>query len=322
MNIRDVDLVPFANKVITYYAADGTIIAVYDDDYDPAFLAALILKKNQAASLDNPKGKTDNMVADTLSCNEYMNLMREQMVDLKYKLKKCIRLGTIADSLDSFFTSEVTIAADNHDFEKFAFFFLLLDAKVNLTANAAALDAVGFTSSELGNLLTTYTNAKNANTGYMNTETDRVNLVPVNKSVRVELRGMLSGVVNAAYACFSNPLNTSKRKLWVQNSILKLIRPTPVKKPRDKHFTAMERRSLYSGLANRWLLELTFSKGKGVMTVGRAMTIDGIPSGTEVLPFGMMVSKKKKDWAGTGEFLIVTYTGTDKGRVTTFIIKP
>ena len=322
MTIKNEDLVAFANKVITYYAADGATIAVYDDDYDAAFLAALILKKNQTASLDNPEGMTDNMVADTKSCNDYMDLMREQMVDLKYKLKKCNRLGTITDSVNSFFTSEVTNAADNHDFENFAFYFLLLDAKVNLTANAAALDAVGFTSTEVGNLLTTYTNAKNANTGYMNTETDRVNLVPVNKGVRKELRGMLSGVIGAAYACFSSPLNTSKRKLWVQNSILKLIRPTPVKKPRDKHFTAMQRRSLYSGLANRWLLEMTFSKGEGVMTVGRAMTIDGTPSATEVLPFGVMVSKKKKDWAGTGEFLIVTYTGTDKGSVTTFIIKP
>jgi hypothetical protein len=322
MKIRNVDLVPFANKIITYYAADVTVIAAYDEDYDAAFLAALILKKNQVAALDDPKGLTDNMVADTLSCNEYMDLMREQMVDLKYKLLKCIRLGTITDSIASFRTSEISTAANEHDYESFSFYFLLMDAKVNITANTTALEAVFFTAVEIGNLLSTYTNAKNANTGFVNTETDRVNLVPVNVSVRKELRAMCSGFVNAGYACFSSPLIPTKRKLYVQNSILKLIRPTPSTKPRDKHFTALEKRCLYRNLALRWLLQLTFNKGKGVMTVGRALTVDGIPSATEVLPFGVMVQKKLKDWAGTGNFLIFTYTGTDKGAVKTFIIKP
>ena len=121
--IKNEDVVPVAEKLITYYTVDGEVIAVYDDDFDEDWLTDFVAQKDLVSGLEIPKGLTDDMAGDTLSCNDNMDLMSPMLVNLKYKVKKCIRLHTITATLASFYISELNASINVHDFEKFSFYY-------------------------------------------------------------------------------------------------------------------------------------------------------------------------------------------------------
>lgn len=322
MNLKNEDVVPFANKLLSYYTIDGAKITLYDPDFGSIWLATFLALINQVSLLQNPKSLTANMVDKTKFCNVYMDSIPPKLINLEYKLKKCIKAGSISDSYKSFLISQLRKSIKTNDFENFSFYFLALKALIIEPVNKAALIAVGFSNSNINALISLYNKAAIANTAYMSIETDRVNLVPQNNKVYQQLKQMCSDLIIVGYACFSDPLISSKQDLYVRESIIKLVRPTPVKKPKDRHFTAQQRRILFSRLSNRWTCEFTFKKGKGTMTIGRSKTKNGTPSATEDLPFGTKVSKLKSQYHGEGEYFIVTYSGFDKAIVTSNIIKP
>jgi hypothetical protein len=321
MNIINKNAVPFANKLITYYQKDGAVITLFDSDFGAIWFAAFIAKRDQVELLENPKSSTANMSASTKSCNKYMDSMLDNLTVLEYQLKKCIKAGSITDSYNSFMISQIRKSIKIRNYEKFSFYFPTLKDLILVPANKAALIAVGFTNSKINALISLYNKAAIASTSFTFTETQRVNLVPVNNKAYKELKKMCSDLVRVGFTCFSDPIIKSKRKLYVMANIIKLIRPTPPSKPVDKHFSPTERRILFARLSNRWTCEFTFKKGKGTMTIGRALTKNGIPSATEDLPFGKKISKLKSEYPGEGEYFIVTYSGFDKAIVTTNIIK-
>jgi hypothetical protein len=321
MYIKNEDVVPFANKLISYYGVDGTAIAAFDSTKDAAWFLLFKGERDTVYALENPESITGDMVAFTKTCRDNMDLLPAKFVVLKFKIEACITAGSITDSLASFLISQMLDAIYNHDFDKLEFYYVTSKALIDNATNTAALIAVGFTAVMIGNIDTLFNNAKTASTNYNNSQTARVTLVPLNNTQTKKLKQMCSGLIKSGYTCFSDPLVPTKRNLYIGTNVLKTFRPTPAKEPVNKHFTAMLTRSIFTNIANRDFVQMTFSKGKGTMTVGRAMTKTGIPSATEVLPFGVRVSKKKADYAGTGEYFIVTYTGDDKGVLTTFVVK-
>jgi hypothetical protein len=321
MYIKNEDVVPFTNKLISYYGVDGAVIAGFDSTKGAVWFTAFKAERDVVYGLENPASITGDMVAYTKAINDNMELLPGKLGVLKFKIEACITAGTITDSLSSFLITPMLNAIYAHDFDKLEFYYVTSKALIDVAANTTALNGVGFTAVMIAAIDTIFTNAKTANTNYINSQTARVTLVPLNNTQTKKLKKMCMAFIKSGYKCFTDPLNTDKRDLYIGTNVLKTFRPTAAKKPNNKNFTAMQTRSIFTDIANRDVIQMTFSKGKGTMTVGRAMTKTGVPSATEVLPFGVKVSKKKKDYAGTGEYFIITYTGEDKGVLTTFIIK-
>src|SRR5665213_449977 len=141
MTIKNEDVVPLANKLLTYYAVDGTVIAAFDSTLGATWLTAFNAEIAIVTLLENPETITEDMVAFTKTSRDNMELMPAKFRTLKYMINKCIKTGSITDSLGSFLITQLNNAIYKKDFEKLKFYYVTAKALIDVPANTAALIA-------------------------------------------------------------------------------------------------------------------------------------------------------------------------------------
>jgi len=310
MTIKNEDVVPLANKLLTYYAVDGTVIAAFDDTLGATWLIAFNAEIGVVTLLENPETITEDMVAFTKTCLDNMELLPAKFVTLKYMLKKCIKAGSITDSLGSFLITQMNNAIYKKDFEKLKFYYVTAKALIDTTANTAALIAAGYSSVKIAAIDTLYTNAKNANTSYASSQTARVTLVPLNNTQTKKLKGMCSDFINGGHACFSDPLIPTKRKLYVATSVMKLIRPTLAKKMKNKKVPKTTHKIAKT---NPVLRDTNKFKNNGKDTLYVVLSnskVGPYSGGLAILP-GQEIDLKTTAIPGSGKYIIIYNLSTN-----------
>ena len=258
---------------------------------------------------------------ETASMRLFMKKVNTLALLLKFKVEVCIGNGSITVGYNSFGISALLKSIVDNDIDAFHSAYLITYGQITVPAIKTALIASGFVAAKITAIKANHDIAYGFNSSKIILKGEISELSSANRLVIKTFLALCARIIKSIrlYAVQIGD-NDLKRKA-TQKALSGTVAPAPVKKPRDKHFTAMQRRLLYSALANRDTCQFTFVKGTGVMTVGRSLTKDGIPSVREILPLGIKVSKKKSLYAGEGEYFIFEYVGEDKALVRTFIIK-
>ncbi|MEI6816029.1 MAG: hypothetical protein WCL14_05420 [Bacteroidota bacterium] len=235
IKMKIAEIVPFSRAVMAMFDAYRDSIIDYDDRLADPFetdtwevqIAAADAIIGTAGSILLNASKTKKMLG-------YMRSVRPILKNLKFKIEKCIALGTITDSLESFNIGDLLISITNKNVGEFHGCYTALYAKIIETDIAAALDDVGFGADAILSLKTQHDLAWDISDSKIILKS---NIHLVSEGNQVVMNTLLDTdqmVVDAmqALAQTNGDLDWIKRATSV--AILKTVRATPTKKIRKR----------------------------------------------------------------------------------------
>ena len=231
---------------------------------------------------------------------------------MEYKIKSCIKAGTITDDYVSFGLSGLRKNIKLKDFDGFHLSYELVIGKVN--ANHTALIAKGFTANKITSITTMHDKAQNKQHANMLLETQINTRSTTNQGIIDVVMGLNTEVIAAikAYANSIDDKDLVKKATW--NALMKQVRQTPVKKPINKKLKMGSSIVLRTNMVDKNLLQLTLLTDVKVIIYRTELKSMVLTDGLE-LPFNELWEGKKEDLPGTGEFIKLTNLNTLKKAV-------
>jgi hypothetical protein len=309
-----------ATYIMGLFIADKTAIIAYDAAFIDPFIANFGTLIGTVEGILNPQTIIKQMVDNNVLRNSSMGKMSTFISDGEYAVKKCIKAGTITGTLKSFNFSALKTAILNEDIIGLNTAYQITILK--LTANSAALIAVGFLAAKTTAITTNF----NLAWGYHNTnltlETTKKNLVINNMTTIMQLSDACSAIVNVGQAWASSfPVNSEKKKIYIMNGILRTVIPHVASKPRKRHLKPTQTIIYQSNIPANHTMQFTLLTEEPIQ-LGRSVTKSGVPTETVDLPQGLLTHLTKDEIPGTGEYVKMLNMNLKKAVVEVFIIKP
>ena len=278
-----------------------------DETWTPAIDDALEMEPTDAL--------IDQHAANTKERNFDMFSLLPISKDLEYKIKSCIKAGTITDDYVSFGLSIFRKHIRRKEFDGFHLTYELVIGKVN--ANHTALIAKGFTADKITSITTWHDKAQNKQNVNMLLET-QINTRSITNQGIIDIVMALNKEVLFAIKGYSNSIDDkvlAKKATW--NALMRQVRQTPVKKPINKKLKMGSSIVLRTNMVDKNLLQITLLTDVKVIIYRTKLKSTVLTEGTE-LPFNELWEGKQEDLAGTGRFVKMTNLSTERDGVVRF----
>jgi len=251
----------------------------------------------------------------TVDRNRFMFGLKPILMDLEYKLKSCIKAGTITNALGSFGLSALRNGIRKKDFDAFHLAYVWMIGQVN--AHSEALIAVGFTADKIANITVLHDKAQSKQQINMGLESEihvlsKGNQVVINACLLEDRKVM---AVIKAYANSINDRDLERKATW--KALLKHVRNTQAKKPRNRKLKAGGSMVVRSRMDAKNLLQMTLLTDVRVIVYRTKLKSEVRTEGTE-LPFNALWEGKQEALAGTGRFVKMTNLNTERDGVVRF----
>ena len=275
-----------------------------DETWSPAI--------DDALEMEPTDGLIDQHKANTKERNFDMVSLLPISKDLEYKIKSCIKAGTITDDYTSFGLSGLRNNIKLKDFDGFHLSYELVIGKVN--ANHTALIAKGFTADNITSITTWHDKAQNKQNANMLLITQINTRSTTNQGI-IDIVMALNKEVLFAIKGYSNSIDDkvlAKKATW--NALMRQVRQTPVKKPINKKLKVGSSIVLRTNMVDKNLLQITLLTDVKVIIYRTKLKSTVLTDGLE-LPFNELWEGKKEDLPGTGEYIKITNLNTLKKAV-------
>ena len=281
-------------------AYDGTFTEDWiTDTWDPAITDVTNIKSTKGLIKEH-KDVTKEKYFD-------MDSLLPISKDLEYKIKSCIKAGTITDTLGSFGLAEFRKTIRFRNFDGFHLAYIVTIEKVN--NNHTALIAKGFTADKITSITTMHNKAQTKNNLNLSL-VDQINILSSSNkdliTIVMDLNTMVMDVIKA-YANSINDKELEKRVSW--SAIMKHVRQTPTKKPRNRKLKMNGSIVYKTNMDAKNLLQMTLLTDVRVIVYRTKLKSTVLTDGLE-LPYNELWEGKKEDLPGTGEYIKITNLNT------------
>ena len=310
MNIKIEQVVVYSLATKALFEAHYEALKDFDTQFENPYKTDVWQPKIDAASnVVVTLGLRKLNKGDTAKRNTFMDNLTPILKDLEYKINQCITAGTITDSLSSFglgaFNNSISKKSINNFHTAYETTF------TRVTANQDALIAKGFTELKIESITTNHNGAWELQETKIELKEEISDLSEENQ---VTLNAVLTEdqkVINGLRALAESTSNIELKKKATQKAILKSIRPTPAKKPRNRNIKTASSIVLKTNPVAKNVLQLTLKTNVTVTLCRTILKDDQCTSGIE-LPFNRMWEGKLKDIPGTGKYIKLTNQDTSK----------
>ncbi|MEI6816673.1 MAG: hypothetical protein WCL14_08700 [Bacteroidota bacterium] len=305
MRIKIEEIVPFSRAVKVMYDANKVAIVAYDESFaDPFETEVWDL---QIAAVDGIISTGSSIILNATKTREMHGFMRGArpiLKNLQYKISQCIADGTIEDSLESFDITGFLNSITNKQIGVFHISYTALYAKINEVDIASALDDVGFTSVEILSLKTQHNLAWNMSDAKTALKGDIHALSASNQVVINTLLDTNQRVVDVMHAKAETDGNADWIKRSTSVAILKTVRATPTKKPRNRKVKKTSFIKFRTHFVARDTIQGKVTSKESLYIV-QSNTLVGPYTGGMELVHGVEFNLKKHMIPGVGKYIIV-----------------
>jgi len=282
------------------------------EDYDPTFTEDWITDTwdpaiTDALNITSTKGLIKEHKDVTKERNFDMDTLIPISKDLEYKIKLCIKAGTITNTLGSFGLADFRKNIREKKFDGFHLAYVVTIGKVN--DNHTALIAKGFTADKITSITTMHDKAQTKQNLNLSLVEQINNLSESNQDTINIVMGYNTMVMDVikAYANSIDDKELEKRVSW--SAIMKHVRQTPVKKPRNRKLKVNGSIVFRTNMDDKNLLQMTLLTDVKVIVYRTKLKSTVLTDGLE-LPYNELWEGKKEDLPGVGEYIKITNLNT------------
>ena len=281
------------------------------DTLDPAIVAV----ENMIVTLGLRKLSAE----ETVTQNGFLDKETPLINDLEFSINKCLAAHTITDGVGAFNISELRKSIRDKNINAFNTAYSVCIGRVN--ANAAALVAKGFTVEKKDFFKGFHDSAFNVQTTKRALKLEIKDLSAANRLIVEDCIKIVMVMIKSIHAYAKSVNDTDLMALATGTAILKSVVPTPVKKARVKIVKATATVIYQRNIAGNRTMQFTV-KTKESILLGRSETIEGVPTATMSLDPERLVSVKKNEIPGKGNFVKLINPNFNNARVQVFVIVP
>jgi len=256
---------------------------------------------------------------DTVKMVAFMEKETPLINDLEFSINKCLKAHTITDGVGAFNISELRKSIRDKNINAFNTAYSVCIGRVN--ANAAALVAKGFTVEKKNFFKGFHDSAVNMQNTKRALKLEIKDLSAANRLIVENCIAIVMMMVKSIFAYAKSVNDTDLMALATGKAILKSVVPTPVKKVRKKIVKATATVIYQRKIAANRTMQFTV-KTKESILLGRSETIEGVPTATMSLDPERLVSVKKNEIPGKGNFVKLINPNFNNARVQVFVIVP
>ncbi len=252
------DYAPLGNKTKSLFVTNYDGVSVFDNTFADPFRETIWEPQIQAAAeVEMTFGKKMLDQGYTKDRNTCMDAEVPLLNELRYTIKRCKKIGSITDSLKSFYISPLIKSISNKRIKPFQTNFEIMITAVNITANKAALIAKGFTQAKIDKLIDNHDNARDIQINKLDLEQKITDLSEDNQLILNTFMNTNQDVIDVLFA-FAKSTNDKKlAKQATKKALLSSIRPIPEPQPRNRKIKKLSSIVLYSKFATKNALLLT-----------------------------------------------------------------
>jgi len=312
MNIKIEQVVVYSLATKALFEAHYDDLILFDDQFTNPYKTDTWQPKIDAASgVIVTLGLRKLNKGDTEKRNKFMDNLTPILKNLQYKIQQCITAGTITDSLSSFGLGAFNNSISKKAINNFHTAYEVTIAKVTVTANQEALIAKGFTEAQIESITTNHNGAWELQETKIELKEEISDLSEDNQIILHACLTEDQKVINGLRALAESTSNTELKKKATQKAILKSVRPTPAKKPRNRNIQVASSIVLKTNHVAKNVLQLTLKTNVIVTLCRTSLKTDQCTSGI-TLPFSNLWEGKLKDIPGTGKYIKLTNQDTSK----------
>ncbi|MEI8204405.1 MAG: hypothetical protein WCH34_15390 [Bacteroidota bacterium] len=306
-------VVPFSFATRSLYNAYYDALALYYSQFATPYLTVVWQPLiDDAAAIIETLGLRSQNVEDTKIRNAYMDNLPPILKDLKYKVKKCIKAGTITDSLSSFVIAAFTKSISQKSNFNFHSAYDICIAKV--TSNKAALIAKGFTQLHIDSITDNHNSAWEIQQTKIDLREEISNLSINNQNILNLCIDEDKKVIEALKAMAEATSNKELLEKATQKAILSSFSPIPPKNARRRNIQKASSIIIRSNMHAKNLLQLTLLTDVEVILYRVELKNDINETGT-TLHYNVKWEGKKANILGTGNYIKITNKSTSKKAV-------
>ena len=318
MKIKLENVVSYAKAVKTLFDANKKAVVNYNKKLADPFEADNLDTQIAAVELMLGTGVLRKLnKGDTAARNVFMDNESPILKDLEYKVKLCIADGSIEDNLASFGLTAFRAGINDHSIDLFHTSYVSTLSRINKDNNPVALDAAGFTSTNIDALTTNHDGAWDLNTTKINLKSEINSLSVANQLLITTLLATCQQILDAIKAYAESIGNKILAKQATVNAVLKSVVPTAAKKPRNRNIDVASSIILKTDVVAKNIMQLTLGTDVVVNICAVELKTDVCTVGTPLV-FKKMVELQKKDLLGTGRYVKLTNMSTTKKAVVKF----
>ena len=305
-------VVSYAKAVKTLFDANKRPVVNYNKKLVDPFEADVLDTQIAAVEVMLGTGVLRKLnKGDTATRNVFMDNESSILKDLEYKVKLCIADGSITDGLASFGLTAFRKGINEHNIGLFHTSYESTLSRINEGGNAAALDAAGFTSTNIDELTKTHDGAWDLNTTKINLKLEINSLSVANQLLVNTLLATCQQILDAIKAYAESISNKILAKQATVSAVLKSVAPTAPKKPRNRNIKVGSSIILNTDVVAKNIMQLTLGTDVVVNICRVELKTDVCTVGTPLV-FKKMVELQKKDLFGTGRYVKLTNMSTTK----------
>ena len=256
---------------------------------------------------------------DTAKIVGFMEKETPLIGDLEFAINKCLAAHTITDGVGAFAISALRKSISDKNINAFNTAYSVCIGRVN--ANAAALVAKGFTVEKKDFFKGFHDSAFNVQNTKRALKLEIKDLSAANRLIVEDCIKIVMMMIKSIRAYAKSVNDKDLMALATGKAILKSVVPTPVKKARVKIVKATATVIYQRNIAGNRTMQFTV-KTKESILLGRSETIEGVPTATMSLDPERLVSVKKNEIPGSGNFVKLINPNFNNARVEVFVIKP
>ncbi len=316
------DVLPYGLAGKALFDSIKTPLVIYEtelaDPFETVTLAGQIAAVTGMISTGGLEGLNK---ADTALRNGYMNNLKPILKDLSYKIKKCIRLGTITDGYASFGLADFKKSISQKDIAGFHLAYATTMARIAATGNTAALSTAGFGAPKVLSITTNHDLAWNVQITKI---TVKENISDLSKGNQVIVKAMVKSIariLKAGRAYAESIGDTTLMRKCTQKALLATVTPTVPVGSVDRSIAENTSKCWLKTPVARDLMKFTLLTEGGEVYICRMDLMTGICTAGLLLVFGETLEVKKMDVPGSGDKIIITNAGVGKVVVRTERVK-
>ena len=321
MNVANEFIAPLARLINTSFDTDKDAIIAFDSTFDDPFEANWQDVIAKVEALIFPEAVTRLMTGQKDIRNAAMTALSPMLTVLAIRIKAGVENGTITQTLKSFMLDKLNASINKLSIVKFNVAFTATITQVLITANAAALDTLGFTIKMQDQLSGFHKKAMSAQGSYTTLKISRKNLSPANLLVLKQCYDMTAQVCVAGVGTFSNPLVTEKVSQYTISKAIDSVRPTPVIEPRDRHIAATKSMCLKTNPVKKDTFQMTLTtQVPDPIYYCMCDLKTGVCTTGGVLEYNKTINILQKDIPGSDAHLVISNSNLVNIVVKTFTI--
>ena len=320
MNIKLEYVAPWARAAKLIFDENFDLVTTYDPDLAGTWEVDILVPAiTKVEDMIVTFGLRKLNAKDTIKMVGFMVAETPLISDLEFSINKCLAAHTITDGPGAFGITELRNSISKKNISAFHTAYNVCIGRIN--ANAAALAAKGFTTVKVNLFKSNHDDAFGVGVTKSALKLEIKDLRGTNRTDVDNVMTVVMMMVKSIFAAAKSVNNTDLMALATGTAILKSVVPTTPKKVRKKKVKATATVIYQRNIAANRTMQFTV-KTKESILLGRSETIEGVPIATMSLDPEKLVSVKKNDVPGKGNFIKLINPNFNKAVVEVFVIKP